>query len=460
MRYIIYNIFLYTIGLMLIGCTHSKSLSEGSNNIELMFLQPEHFHAALVQKYMHDDLDPVVQLYADQEATVEGYLSLIQQYNSRSENPTDWKISSYFGDDFLDKAFRNKKGNVVVLAGDNNQKIDFITKAINHSKDVFADKPLVINEDGYHKLAVLMDKENASSPLIYDIMTERYDVKNRIVKELLNNINFSGGLKENINKPAIQFNSTHHFIKEVSGKPLIRPAMFYNTLQQGEGLVDVTTHYIDLVFWMLSSERKIDLANDLKLDSSFRWSTPVSHAQFVKSTNLKDYPNFIDHSLLNDGSLAVFSNGKLDFTFRGVPVSIAVKWNTESVDKSGDRFLASYLAHNFRVEIKPNETGSTSIYVIPEKPNEQFEIELAEAIHAIDDLPGLSIVQNGNAYQIVIPQELYLSHEEHFSKVLEKFVSYKREGSLPDWEKSFIMAKYYLTTQALKHAKTISNEDS
>jgi len=44
--------------------------------------------------------------------------------------------------------------------------------------------------------------------------------------------------------------SVHHFFKEVSGKPLIRPAWFFDVRQQGEALPDVGTHLVDLVQWM------------------------------------------------------------------------------------------------------------------------------------------------------------------------------------------------------------------
>lgn len=38
--------------------------------------------------------------------------------------------------------------------------------------------------------------------------------------------------------------SIHSFYKEVAGKPLTRPAWYYDVTQQGEGIADVTTHLI------------------------------------------------------------------------------------------------------------------------------------------------------------------------------------------------------------------------
>ncbi|MDR2283730.1 MAG: oxidoreductase [Sphingobacterium sp.] len=442
--------------LLSFGCSGGKSPSGDTDQIELLVIQPEHFHAALVQKYKNTDIGPEVYLFADTSSSAEAYQKLIQQYNSRDDDPTDWKVISYYGNDFLEKAFVANTGNVVVLAGDNQRKIDFMAQSVQHGKDVFADKPLVINEEGYNKLSELFNANPA--PLLYDIMTERYDIKNLIVKSLLNDTKFSGGINKDGSEAAVQFNSTHHFIKEVSGKPLIRPAMFYNTLQQGEGLVDVTTHYIDLVYWMFSSEQVIDVSKDLKLDSSFRWQTKLLKSDFERSTGLKQYPSMLKDAQTKNGDLAVYSNGKMAFSFKEIPVSIAVQWKVESLDNSGDQFSAQFDTKKFRLEIKPDEKGAMAVFVVPSKANNQFERELRQSLQSIKDLPGLDIIQGKEGYKIVIPQDLYLSHEDHFAKVLAQFVSYRRAKGLPDWEKSFMLAKYYLTTQALAKAKTIEYE--
>lgn len=442
------------------GCVQNQSSNGDDDRINLVVVQPEHFHAALVQKYKNSEINSEVHLFADTITSAEAYQNLIQQYNSRSESPTDWKVIPYYGNDFLDKAFKSNVGNVVVLAGDNKEKIEFISHSVKNGKDVFADKPLVINIDGYSRLVEFFNTSSPQSPLIFDIMTERYDVKNIIAKTLLNDIGFSGGIDKDGGEHAVKFNSTHHFIKEVSGKPLIRPAMFYNTLQQGEGLVDVTTHYIDLVYWMLSSEQTIDINKDLILDSAFRWCTKVTKNDFEKSTGMKQYPGMLKQSQTNEGDLDVYSNGKMAFNFKGVPVSIAVQWNVESLDKRGDQFSAVFNAKRFRLEIKPDEAGAIAVFVVPKEDNGKFEADLRQALQGIKDLPGLDIIKSKGAYKVIIPQKLYLSHEDHFAKVLEQFVAYRKAKALPEWEKSFMLAKYYLTTQALAKAKTIEYEEN
>src|SRR5690606_27462839 len=365
-----------------VGCNNMKQTEAGtSEKVELVVIEPQHFHAALVQKYPHEGIGSEVYLYAESADKVEGYQQLIAQYNSRAEKPTAWEINSYYGDDFLEAAFQGTTGNVVVLAGDNQQKITYIEHAVAHGRDVFADKPLVIDNEGFQRLKTLLN-DNEKSALVYDIMTERYDVKNQV-------------------------------IKEVPGSPLIRPAMFYNTKQQGEGLVDVTTHYIDLVQWMLSSEQPIDIESDIHLLESKRWATRLTKEDFVRSTGLTEYTSSLQSALADDGSLNVFSNGQLHYTFKGVPVSISVEWAVESLDGSGDQFFAKFSTREFNIEVKPDQNGAMSVFLQPHHL-EGFEEKLKRALTSYSDLPGLSYEKEGEQFKITIPTALYLGHEDHF----------------------------------------------
>lgn len=453
-----YQFIIFTILILNMACSSKKQKQISNDKVRFIVVEPQHFHAALVQKYKNSEVDSQVYVYADTITKAASYVDFIEQYNNRVENPTNWEISSYYGADFKEKAFKENDGNVVVLAGDNKNKIEFIVEAIEHNKDVFADKPLVINTGGYDKLSHLLDRVDHDHSFVYDIMTERYDVKNQILKALINNIAFSGGMMVTSDKPAISINSLHHFLKEVSGSPLIRPAMFYNTLQQGEGLVDVTTHYIDLVQWILSSEQVIDIEKDVRFIEAQRWKTDVSLTDFKRSTKLDNYPAYLESSVNLNHTLNVFSNGRLLYNFKGIPVSIAVNWEVESKDGKGDQFNALFETNNFKISIKADREGKSALFLKPNLEVVDFDDNLAKALAEIGDLPNLRFTKQGEEYRIIIPDELYLSHEEHFGKVLQQFLEYRKNRALPDWEKSFMLAKYYLSTRALKEAKTIVYE--
>ena len=90
--------------------------------VQLITVDPGHFHAALVQKTMYGDVDSVVYVYAPEGNDLKLHLDRINAYNSRAESPTNWKEVVYTGNDFFEKMIAEKKGNVVVLSGNNEKR--------------------------------------------------------------------------------------------------------------------------------------------------------------------------------------------------------------------------------------------------------------------------------------------------------------------------------------------------
>jgi Fe-S cluster assembly scaffold protein SufB len=54
---------------------------------------------------------------------------------------------------------------------------------------------------------------------------------------------------------------------------------------------------------------------------------------------------------------------------------------------------------------------------------------------------------------VLIPEESHIGHEAHFRKVMEAYLRYLAKGGLPEWEVPNMLAKYYITTQALELAR-------
>ena len=121
-------------------------------SVKLITLDPGHFHAALVQKSMYAQVDPKVFVYAKKGSDLDQHLGRIKGYNTQATAPTHWNETVYEGDDYLAKMLTEKKGNVVVLAGNNQLKTDYILQSIKAGLNVFSDKPMVINEAGFLKL--------------------------------------------------------------------------------------------------------------------------------------------------------------------------------------------------------------------------------------------------------------------------------------------------------------------
>jgi len=247
------------VGLMLLSCmqknnnaTEDRTTFMGkTGEIKLIVLAPGHFHANLFQKSAIPQVSDSVFVYATtKNVGLKQYLSAIASFNQRNEDPTNWQTVVYTGDDFLDKMVTGKKGNVVVLAGNNKEKTGYILSAVDAGLNVLSDKPMAINREDFLLLEEAYANAEAQNVLLYDMMTERYDMLNIIEKELVNDHDLFGELQPGTPEdPAVYMESVHHFYKEVSGTPLTRPAWYYDVEQQGEGIADVTTHLIDLLFW-------------------------------------------------------------------------------------------------------------------------------------------------------------------------------------------------------------------
>ena len=94
-----------------------KAMFTGAKGeVKLMTLDPGHFHAALVQKTMYEQVDPVVYVFAPDGEDVVDHLKKIEGYNTRAEDPTSWVEKVYKGPDFFEKMIAEKPGNVMMTA--------------------------------------------------------------------------------------------------------------------------------------------------------------------------------------------------------------------------------------------------------------------------------------------------------------------------------------------------------
>ncbi|HEU5146534.1 MAG TPA: putative oxidoreductase C-terminal domain-containing protein, partial [Chryseosolibacter sp.] len=272
--------------------------------IKLITLDPGHFHSALVQKSMLDHVDSVVHIYAPEGNDVQQHLAKIEAYNARPENPTRWKEEVYTGPDYLEKMLSEKPGNVVVIAGNNKLKTEYINASINAGLNVFADKPMAINSASFEMLRKAFDDAAAKDLLLYDIMTERFEITTILQREFSQLPEVFGALQQGTPEdPAVTKESVHHFSKMVSGAPLIRPAWFFDVEQQGEGIVDVTTHLVDLVQWECFPGQIIDHNSDINITRARHWKTTLTPKQFEKVTGLSTYPDYLKKDVDAKGNL-------------------------------------------------------------------------------------------------------------------------------------------------------------
>ena len=430
--------------------------------VKLITLDPGHFHAALVQKTTYDQISPIVHVYAPAGEDLNDHENLIKGFNTRKENPTNWRQNIYVGDDFLEKMIADKPGNVVVISGNNRKKAQYIKACVDAGLNVLADKPMCINKEGFEILEQAFTSAKANGVLLYDIMTERSEITSVIQKKLSLDKQLFGELdKGTLEDPSVIVESAHHFFKYVAGNPLKRPEWFCDTTQQGEGIVDVTTHLIDLAMWGCFSEQAIDFDKDVKIEQARRWPTMINKEQYQKVTRLEDFPQFLKKDLNADGAYPCYANGQIDYAMKGVHTKVKVEWNFQAPEGAKDTHYGLMRGTKSQLVIRQgkDQDYKAQLYVEPVSASDKANLKAAfdKAIANLQkDYPGLKAVDTDKGWQIVIPDKIRIGHEAHFEQVTQRYLQYLRDAKLPAWEVPNMITKYHITTAALEMAKALT----
>ncbi len=462
------NTFFYLFLIMILA-NYSCSAPSNENKapvftgakgeVKIITVDPGHFHAALVQKNMYDQVDPKVHVYAPEGPDVDDHLNRIDRFNKRELDPTRWEEVVYTGPDFLDKMISEKSGNVVVLSGKNAQKTEYIKKSLEAGFNVLADKPMVILPEQLPVLLEAFQLAEKNGLLLYDIMTERHEITTLLQKEfsMIPEV-FGEILAGSPEEPAITKESVHHFFKYVSGNPIKRPAWFFDTGQQGDGLVDVSTHLVDLVQWSVFPEQILN-KEDVSMISARRWTTTLDPEQFKKVTALDEFPEYLQKDIEND-LLKVYSNGEMIYSLRGIHAKVSVIWNYQAPEGAGDTHYSIMRGSGCNLIIKQGaeENYKPVLYIEPaaDTPPDEFESKLQKALadQISPKYPGVEIRNNPDGTWVVeIPARYHVGHEAHFGQVTEKYLKYLVDGKLPEWEVPNMITKYYTNMTALEMAR-------
>ena len=449
--------------LAMVSCSTQKNSEMESapapeSKIKLINLDPGHFHAALVQKSMFENVDSVVHVFAPEGPELQDYLQKIQSYNSRQDAPTRWKEEVYTGADYLEKMLTEKPGNVVVMAGNNKLKTHYIQASIDSGLNVLSDKPMAIDGQSFEVLKQAFADAGKKDLLLYDIMTERFEITTILQREFSMLPEVFGKLQEGTaSDPAVTKESVHNFSKVVSGAPLIRPAWFFDVEQQGEGIVDVTTHLVDLVQWECFPEQTINYGSDIKITGARHWKTTLTPQQFEKVTKLNSYPDYLKKDVDAKGNLGIYSNGEINYQIKGVHAKVSVTWNFEAPPGGGDTHFSIMKGTKANLIIRQGKEQNFKpvLYIEPlEKDDRAFESDLKGALAKVQaNHPGVDVERNGDIWTVVVPEKYHNGHEAHFGQVMEKYLEYLQNKNLPAWEVPNMIAKYYTTTQALEIAR-------
>lgn len=454
-------IFLFLIAGWVTSCQQIKDTKPKTPILAtLMTLDPGHFHSALVQKNMYPEVDSTAYVFAPEGDDVRMHLAKIDQYNHRSDDPTHWKEVVYTGPDFAEKMFSEKPGNVMIVAGNNKIKTNYILRAVQDSINVYADKPMAINGENYESLKQAFETADKNGVLIYDIMTERFEITTLLQRRLSQLTTVFGEVATSTpDDPVITKESVHHFSKMVSGSPLIRPAWFFDIEQQGAGIVDVSTHLVDLIMWSLFPKTNLKPA-DAEVVRATQWATDLTPQQFKKVTGLEKFPDYLKKDVINDSLLHVYSNGEITFRLRNKYAKSSVIWNFEAPPGTQDTHFSLFRGTKSNLVIRQDSSTNfkPTLFVEPHGTFDQaqWEMTLKAALDIVHkEWPNVDFYFANNKFQINIPDRYKVGHEAHFTEVTKKFLEYMKSGSLPQWEKDFMLTKYFITTSA--YEKSLKN---
>lgn len=446
------NKSLILITYILFSCTAKQPEND---MVKLITLDPGHFHAALIQKTMYDNIDSNVYVYATDNPDLEDHLNRIKSYNKRTENPTSWNEVIYKGTDFFDKMLSEKKGNVVILAGNNMKKTEYIKASLDAGLNILSDKPMAINKEDFELLKASFEVADRKGLILYDIMTERSEITTVLQREFSLDRELFGDLeKGSPDNPAVTKESVHHFYKYVSGVALKRPAWFFDVEQQGEGIADVTTHLVDLIQWECFPEKIIDYNTDIQIENARRWPTSITPPQFREVTYLDSFPDYLK-KYLSDSLLNVFSNGEINYRIKDIYAKVSVVWNYKAPEGTGDTHFSVMRGSKSNLVIRQGmeQNFKPVLYIEPLSDTVMYHLKVDSALKRIQKkFPGVRAEFKGSSWEVIIPDKYKTGHEEHFAEVTKRFLQYLKERKLPEWEVPNMLAKYYTTTKALEIA--------
>jgi predicted dehydrogenase len=425
---------------------------------KLITLDPGHFHAALVQKEMYPGVARRAHVYAPLGPDLFAHLGRVAGFNARPENPTAWELEVHAAPDFLARLLRERPGHAVILAGRNRRKIDYLEAAVGAGLHVLADKPWVIRAEDLSRLEAVLDEAEARGLVAYDVMTERYEITSLLQRALVNDPEtFGTPLAGTPDEPGVFMESVHYLSKSVAGVLLRRPAWFFDTAEQGEGLSDVGTHLVDLVMWLLFPQQAIARA-DVGLLNASRWPTRLTRADFERVTGEADFPGSLA-AAVRDERLDYYCNTRVSYTVRGLHVGLNVLWEFEAAPGAGDTHRAVVCGSRAAVEVRQGkeENYRPELFVVPARPADSAAVgaALGRKVAALrQEYPGVGVQAQEGCFQVTIPDAFRVGHEAHFGQVTRQFLHYLQDpASVPAWEKANMLAKYRVTTEGVRRAQ-------
>jgi len=427
--------------------------SEGMSDIQLVVVDPGHFHAALVQQRMYPGLSPLVRVHAPLGPDLVDYLTRIARYNTRPPPATDWRLEVHADPDFLTRLRAEPAGGIAIFSGRNRGKIERIIAALEAGLHVLADKPAIVEPEELEQLDAALALAGERQLVLADMMTGRHNTLMRLLQALRRDPEIFGDpLPGTADEPGVALSGIHYLCKVVAGHPNPRPPWYFDVEQQGEGLADTAVHLVDRVHETLFPDEPLDHRREIDIASASRWPTRVSLAQFRQLTGEAGWPDYLARWLRGD-MLDYFCNGRVDYRVRGVHVRLEVRWDWQA-EQGDDTHQALYRGTRCRLELRqgPAANFRPELYVVP---GADIAVPLQRRIAALQAVyPAIAAQPLGREWRIEVPQALRVGHDAAFAAFTRRFLAEVADpASRHARERPNLLAKYYVTTEAVGRSR-------
>ena len=338
---------------------------------------------------------------------------------------------------------RERPGNVVVLSGRNRGKIDRIVASVRGGLNVLADKPWILKSEDLPKVEAALAEADAKGVVAYDIMTERFELTSILQRALVNDPATFGEIVPRAREadPAVYMESVHHLMKTVAGAPNIRPAWFFDTAEQGEGLNDIGTHLVDLVQWTLFPDQAIDYKSDVRVLAAQRWPTVIPEDRVSPRHR---------RAAVSREPVGIDQGRQTRVLRQHAGVVHAARRPHQAERHLGLGSAGRIWRHAFRVlqghacahRGPPDAGRSLSAGALCRSRGGRGQGRRCSppcrrrSRRCSARIPGIGVEDRGAEIHVTIPETLREGHEAHFAQVTAGFLKYLRQrGTLPAWER-------------------------
>jgi hypothetical protein len=415
-----------------------------------IFYEPGHFHAALTLRAANQRLAPDIHIYATPGSERQAFVTLIESFNTRPQQPTPWTLHVHEGEQLLQRVVEEGHGDFVVLAGRNNTKLGTIARLTQAGLPVLADKPWLTDSSQLPYL----EQVTSGSCRAMDIMTIRHSILARLIADVVHTPELFGTFATHADDtPTIDIGSVHHLYKRVNGQPLRRPVWYYDTTVQGDGLVDIQSHMVEQVQGWVLGEEIGDFARDVILESARCWTTPVPLELFCDSTGMRTYPESLQSSV-HDGVLHYACNGEIRYRLRGIRVRQMAEWRQREPEGTGDLHRLTIRGSRCHVLVRQGEETEyrATLHLAP-VAGCNLEPALRAAVAQWQErFPGLACEPSPFGWRLLPPAALDQGHESHFPLVLNTFLDHLEHDSWPEALRARLRLRYTL----LAHARDLA----